>query len=152
MKVTFLLFITFLSDVAIAQVEVRIKHFNIAKNSVAIEGYDPVAYFKEKKAVKGNEVFSVIVEGVKYYFSSQTTKDLFLKNEKQYEPQYGGWCAYAMGINGEKVGINPKTFKIVDNKLYLFYNANLTNTLKKWNKEEQALKTKADSAWITIFQ
>ena len=57
-------------------------------------------------------------------------KEVFLKNPTNFEPEYGGWCAYAMGDSGEKVTINPETFKIINGKLYLFYNAFLTNTLK----------------------
>jgi len=65
-----------------------------------------------------------------------------LKNPAGYEPQYGGWCAYAMGANGEKVEIDPGTFKIVDGKLNLYYNAFFNNTLKSWNKDEVNLKKK----------
>lgn len=49
-----------------------------------------------------------------YKFSSNENKDTFVKNPSKYEPQYGGWCAYAMGSAGEKVEINPETFKIID--------------------------------------
>lgn len=33
-------------------------------------------------------------------------------------PQYGGWCAYAMGANAEKVEIDSETFKMKDGKLF----------------------------------
>ena len=52
-----------------------------------------------------------------------------------------------MGSTGEKVEIDPETFKIVDGKLNLFYNAYFNNTLKSWNKDENNLKKKADSNW-----
>ncbi|MFM9945163.1 MAG: YHS domain-containing (seleno)protein [Bacteroidia bacterium] len=139
---TFLLSIVSFSQNAAS----RVKHFNL-ENSPAINGFDPVAYFKQNKAVKGNKSFAVSHSGVTYYFSSKTNKDLFLKNPATYEPQYGGWCAYAMGNTGEKVEIDPETFKIVNGKLYLFYNAYLTNTLKSWNKDESNLKIKADKNW-----
>ena len=87
-----------------------------------------------------------------YYFSSSANKDLFLKNPKSYEPQYGGWCAYAMGATNNKVEIDPETFKIGNGKLYLFYNAYLTNTLKSWNKDENNLKTKADKNWQNFLK
>ena len=74
-----------------------------------------------------------------------------LGNSK-YEPQYGGWCAYAMGVDGSKVEINPETYKILDNKLYLFYNAFFTNTLPKWNENESNLKIKADTFWTNIIK
>ena len=128
----------------------RIKEFNL-ENKVAIQGYDPVAYFTLKKAVKGKSSFTATYEGVTYNFSSQANKDLFLKNPSSYEPQYGGWCAFAMGDYGEKVEINPETFKIIDGKLYLFYNAYFNNTLKSWNKNETNLKKKADANWKKII-
>lgn len=127
----------------------NVKHYNV-ENKVAIQGYDPVAYFKQSKAVKGKKEIALNHQGVIYYFSSQENKTTFEKKPTAYEPQYGGWCAYAMGDNGEKVEINPTTFKIIDNKLYLFYNAYFTNTLKSWNKDEVNLKKKADTNWKKI--
>jgi len=117
------------------------KEFNLDQN-VAIQGYDPVTYFKENKAVKGKIELSVSYQGITYYFSSEENKDLFVKNPAAYEPQYGGWCAYAMGKSGEKVEIDPSTFKILNGKLYLFFNKYFNNTLKSWNKDEASLRTK----------
>ena len=62
-----------------------------------------------------------------------------------------GWCAYAMGAKGEKVSIDPETFKIINGKLYLFYNSYFNNTLKSWNKNEPTLKAKADVNWKRIY-
>lgn len=86
-------------------------------------------------------------EGVVYYFSMPVNKEYFLKNPSKFEPQYGGWCAFAMGDSNEKVSINPETFKISNGKLYLFYNAFFNNTLKSWNKNESGLMMKADANW-----
>lgn len=134
-----------------AQVDKRKKEFNTEKNALALNGYDPVAYFKQSKAVEGNKSFALVYEGVSYYFSSQQNKELFKANPTHYEPQYGGWCAYAMGAKGEKVEVDPETFKITNDKLYLFYNKYFNNTLKSWNKDEASLKAKADANWQTIF-
>ena len=149
-KQILLLFVTLLSITTYAQnAAKRLEQFNL-ENKTAIQGYDPVAYFKQSKAVKGKKEITASYEGVTYNFSSQANKETFLKNPAGYEPQYGGWCAYALGANGEKVDINPETFKIVDGKLYLFYNAFFNNTLKSWNKEEPILKKKADTNWKKI--
>lgn len=129
-----------------AQSELRVKQFNL-EDGIAIQGYDAVAYFVQHKAVKGKKEFAHAREGVTYYFSTAANRDLFVKNSANYEPQYGGWCAYAMGETGEKVEIDPETFKVLDGKLYLFYNSLFNNTLPKWNKAEPALKTKADKNW-----
>lgn len=127
----------------------KVGQFNLDKG-VAVQGYDPVAFFTEHKALKGNPEIRYQHEGVTYYFSSAANKNLFVASPTAYEPQYGGWCAYAMGATGEKVEIDPETFKIVDGKLYLFYNKFFTNTLPKWNKEEASLKVKADKNWNAI--
>ena len=144
------LLIGFISFATFAQTDAkRVSNFNLEKK-VAIQGYDPVSYFKQNKAVKGDKQFAVNFEGITYYFSTVTNKEIFLKNPASFEPQFGGWCAYAMGANAEKVEINPESFKIVDSKLYLFYNAYFNNTLKSWNKDEANLKQKADANWAKL--
>lgn len=146
-----MLFTVFFGFSVFAVAQQRTKDFNLEKG-VAIQGYDPVAYFVQGKAIKGNTAFAVNAEGVTYYLSSKANKDLFLKNYKMYEPQYGGWCAYAMGATGEKVEVDPETFKVLDGKLYLFYHTWVNNTLTKWNKDESRLKQSADKNWIKLTQ
>ncbi|MBD0378497.1 MAG: YHS domain-containing protein [Flavisolibacter sp.] len=127
----------------------RKKHYNLEKG-IAAQGYDPVAYFMQQKAIKGKKDLALDYQGATYYFSSVENKEAFQKNPTAYEPQYGGWCAYAMA-KGEKVEIDPGTFKIVNNKLYLFYNRFFNNTLTSWNKDETNLKAKADKNWNQIY-
>ncbi|MCU0429159.1 MAG: YHS domain protein [Cytophagaceae bacterium] len=127
----------------------RLKHYNL-EQGLALQGYDPVAYFSSNKAIKGSSGIRYVYKGVTYYFSSETNKKTFITNPANYEPQYGGWCAYAMGENAEKVEIDPETFKIINGKLYVFYNAYFNNTLKSWNKDEKNLKAKADKNWLLI--
>lgn len=134
------------TQVSAQSVTKRTKEFNLEKG-LAIQGYDPVSYFTQKKAVKGKTSIATTFEGVTYYFASNENKEIFKKNPSGYEPQYGGWCAYAMGSNGEKVEVDPETFKIVNGKLFLFYNAYFNNTLKSWNKDEVNLNRKADANW-----
>jgi YHS domain-containing protein len=134
-----------------AQSAMRIKEFNL-ENGLAIKGYDPVAYFLQKKAVKGSAQFSTTVDGVVYHFSSVANKEVFINAYKKYEPQFGGWCAYAMGATNDKVDVDPETFKIANGKLYLFYHSWVNNTLVKWNKDEVNIKSKAEKNWHAIFQ
>lgn len=143
-----LLFTTFSAH---AQADKRQHSFNLSKSHLAIQGYDPVAYFTENKAIKGNSGLAAVHNGVTYYFSSQQNKSAFLASPAKYEPQYGGWCAYAMGASGEKVDIDPGTFKLLNGKLYLFYNKFFNNTLKSWNKDEKNLNAKADANWQKLF-
>lgn len=120
------------------------------KKGVAVEGYDVVSYF-EGNAEKGNPDFKTDFEGTTYYFTTQKHLDLFLKAPQKYLPQYGGYCAYAVAKSAEKVSINPKTFLIEDNKLYLFYNSWGVNTLKKWEEENpKELQQQANKNWETL--
>ena len=126
------------------------QNFN-TKNDLALEGYDPVSYF-EQKPQKGSGSITSMHNGIKYRFASHANKQKFETNPNTYEPQYGGWCAYAMGLSGEKVKVDPKTFKIINNKLYLFYNFWGNNTLDEWNKSESQLKNKAETNWSKILR
>ncbi|MFY8127453.1 MAG: YHS domain-containing (seleno)protein [Chitinophagaceae bacterium] len=149
------IFLTILASIitlfSFSQANLRTKHFNLEKG-LAIQGYDAVAYFTANKAIKGNKQFTTTYEGATYYFSSAANRDLFIKTPKSYEPQYGGWCAYAMGATNEKVEIDPETFKIKDGKLFLFYHSWINNTLTKWNKDETSLYSKAEANWKVIFK
>ena len=152
MKTVFSIFIALISMTCFSQdvTQLRKAQFNL-DNGIAINGYDPVAYFKKGSAVKGKNELAVFDQGVTYYFSSVENKEEFKKNPSNYEPQYGGWCAYAMGKDGSKVEVDPGTFKIIDGKLYLYYNKFFNNTLKSWNKDEVNLKSKADVNWKKFY-
>lgn len=123
--------------------------YNTKKGFIA-EGYDVVSYFANK-AEKGNKEFTAEFNGVKFKFSNKENLTTFKKNPKKYIPQYGGYCAYAIGAKADKVSIDPKTFEIRDGKLYLFYNSWGINTLELWLKEgAEKLQKKADENWLTI--
>jgi YHS domain-containing protein len=137
--------ILFIASISIAQ---DTKYYNLKKN-IAIGGYDPVSYF-DNLPTEGDMKHSVTNQGVTYLFTSEKNKDKFEGNYEKYIPQYGGWCAYAMGASGDKVKIDPKTYKITNGKLYLFYNFYFTNTLESWNEDPATLQKKADANWGEI--
>lgn len=117
-----------------------------------MHGYDPVSYFGSGGPQKGNSQISTTYEGVLYYFSSNANKNSFDKNPAQYEPQFGGWCAYAMGKDGSEVDVDPATYKIIDNKLYLFYHTFFNNTLNTWNEDQVHLLPNANKNWVNYFR
>jgi len=120
------------------------------KKGYAAEGYDVVAYF-DNQALKGHQEYETTYDGVKYKFANEDHLNRFLENPEKFIPQYGGYCAYAIGQSGKKVGVNPETFEIRDGKLYLFYNAWGTNTLELWLKEDaKVLRQKADKNWEAL--
>jgi YHS domain-containing protein len=128
--------------------ENRTEIYNL-KKGLALEGYDPVSFFDGNPKEGGSEL-KYIYKGVTYFFTSSINLNKFKSSPDKYEPAYGGWCAYAMGESGEKVKIDIETYKIVDGKLYLFYNFWGNNTLSDWNKNEAKLKAKADLNWKKI--
>lgn len=128
----------------------RLKVYNVKKH-VAIEGFDPVSYFDGRPA-EGSSDIRTTYKGIIYQFSSQVNLSKFKASPDKYEPAYGGWCAFAMGDSGEKVKIDPETFKIIDGKVFLFYNFWGNNTLEDWNKDEKALKEAGDRNWKKIVQ
>jgi YHS domain-containing protein len=153
MKALFVIMFSVVSLVACSQDEsaLRKKQFN-TEDGVAVSGYDVIAYFKQGKAVKGKKEFAVTTKEVTYYFSSIENREQFRKNPSAYEPHYGGWCAYAMGKKGSKVEIDPETFKIINGKLFLYYNKFFNNTLTSWNKDENNLKASADVNWQKFYR
>lgn len=142
MKTLFLLALAlFLQTVAFAQ-----KSEVYLADGKAIGGYDPVAYFTEKKPVKGKEEFKSVYQGANWYFSSAANKKLFDANPLTYAPQYGGYCAFGVA-GGYKAKISPDAWTVVNNKLYLNYNLNVQ---KDWLKDQSGMIKKADSNWTTV--
>ena len=109
----------------------------------AIRGYDPVAYFTEGKAVKGNENLTYHWHDADWYFSSTQNLNSFSKNPDKYVPQYGGYCAYGLS-EGHKAPTDPDAWTIVDGKLYLNYSKDVRT---KWRENEKERIQKADKNW-----
>jgi YHS domain-containing protein len=144
-----LIILVFLLAAQTAWCQNAARHLNL-KDGVALEGYDPVSYFRNAPA-KGKKDLRFTYNGATYLFSTGENLAEFRANPGRYEPAYGGWCAYAMGDSGEKVKVDPETYKIVDDRLYLFYNFWGNNTLKSWNKDESRLRAAADRNWDNLL-
>ena len=123
----------------------RRRNFNL-DHDVALKGFDPVSYFSGKPT-RGDSKISFDYRGVTYYFTTQENMETFKKSPAKYEPAYGGWCAYTVALNGDRVKVDPTLYKISDGKLYLFYNFNGDNRKLKWERDERKLKAAADRHW-----
>lgn len=111
------------------------------ERGIALRGYDVVAFFTEKKAIKGNESYSYHFHGSKWKFTSKENKELFKTNPLKYLPQYNGYCAYGIGKGGYLAPIDPHAFTIRNNKLYLNYSFKVG---KRWNAKQDAYIQKGD--------
>ncbi len=119
---------------------------NLDKNGVAIQGYDPVAFFAQNKPVKGRAEFESSYKGARYLFASADDKALFEANPAKYEPQFGGFCAYAAS-RGHTAPIKIEAWQIVNGRLLMQYDLGVK---KDFNKDPQGNLQKADKNWPSI--
>ena len=141
---TLLILFVGLSQTALAISPVNKSRFG----GVAIKGYDPVAYFDAGKPVKGSGDFELEHKGAKWRFSSKANLEKFRKSPADYEPQYGGYCAWAVS-QGNTAGIDPDAWKIVEGKLYLNFSSRIQ---KKWQADIPGNIAKADKNWPEILK
>jgi YHS domain-containing protein len=128
-------------------------HLNLDTVGLAVQGYDPVSYHNGKP-VKGKKEYSYVHDNAKYLFSNQNNMDTFQNNPDTYLPAFGGWCAWAM-LDGEKVVIDPESYKIINGITYLFFNSFFNDTLSKWNtraelETDNILIQKARFKWAEL--
>jgi hypothetical protein len=115
---------------------------NPQRDAVAIRGYDPVAYFTELKAVKGSDEFSHKWLGDKWLFKNEKNKQLFISDAMGYMPNYGGYCSFDPVSAGHGHDIDPTAWRIVNNKLYLFYSEEIAGEnmdATEWQKVKAGL-------------
>jgi YHS domain-containing protein len=116
---------------------------NLDRQGVAIEGYDPVAYFTDSKPVKGDAKWRSTFNGAAYHFASAEHKRLFDASPEKYAPQFGGYCAYAASIDAISP-IDPAYWEIVDGRLILQHNKKAWDL---WHKDPAQNLVKADKNW-----
>jgi YHS domain-containing protein len=117
-----------------------------SKLNEAIQGYDPVAYFKDSKAIKGKKELSYTWKGASWLFSSEQNLNDFKSNPEKFAPQFGGYCAYGVA-DGHKAPTSPDAWTIVDGKLYLNYDKGVREL---WDKDRDAFVKKANANWPTV--
>ncbi len=115
---------------------------NVAAGEIAIEGYDPVAYFKMNEATMGTEAISHEWIGKQWHFVNEEHKEMFIADPMSYMPNYGGYCSYDPVSRGHDHKIDPTAWRIVDSKLYLFFSekeANHAMPTDVWDKVKAGL-------------
>ena len=113
------------------------------RGGVAIDGYDPVAYFTDNKPVKGKAEWQATYGDSVFHFSSAEHRDLFAADPARYAPQFNGFCAYGVS-QGAKVKIEGDLWAVVDVKLYLNYDESVQET---WNEDRPGYIKQAEQKW-----
>lgn len=117
-------------------------------SKAAISGYDPVAFFTDSKPVNGSPFITAEHQGATYFFASEEHKKLFTANPDKYAPQFGGFCAFGVGL-GKLFPVDINTWQVRDGKLYLNLNGDI---LKKFNADFEGNVAKADNNWPGLVQ
>jgi YHS domain-containing protein len=144
-KRRFILLLITLCTIAPFSVNANVGWF-FERNGLAIDGYDPVAYFTEQKPVKGLAHFRADFRGTTFQFASAANRDTFAADPTKYAPQYGGYCAYGMA-KGYKAKIDPAAFTVVGDKLYLNYSEAVRS---RWLSDIPGYVQKADTNWPDV--
>jgi len=113
---------------------------------VAIKGYDPVAYFTKREAVRGSKDYSYRWLGATWQFSSLENQKTFQAAPASYAPQYGGYCADGVAYGQATANIDPEAWRIIDGKLYLNYDPGSAQELEELDGQ----LAKAEANWAEI--
>jgi YHS domain-containing protein len=116
-------------------------------SSLAVSGYDPVAYFTDGKPIEGSSAFEYEWKGAAWRFASAENLAAFEADPEKYAPQYGGYCAWAVS-QGYTASADPDVWRIVDGKLYLNYSRAVQ---QKWERDIPGNISKADANWPKVL-
>ncbi len=119
---------------------------NLAKDGLALQGYDPVAFFTVKAAVKGRPEHTSTYRGARYQFHSAKNKALFDADPRRYEPAFGGYCAFGVS-RGRLIEIDVEAFQIVADRLLLQYSPAIRDD---FNRDATGNLKKADAQWPAL--
>jgi enamine deaminase RidA (YjgF/YER057c/UK114 family) len=118
---------------------------------LSISGYDPVAYFTDGKPVQGKSEIEYLWHKLRWRFTSDAHRELFIKAPDHYAPQYDGYCA--MGVSNDdaahKDTVDPEAWAIVDGKLYLTHNQ---YWLGVWKEHSEEYIKRANASWQALAE
>ena len=119
---------------------------NASNTGLALQGFDPVAYFTQGEATEGNWKITSVYKDATYRFASEEHKAAFEADPEAYLPQYGGFCAFGAAM-GFKFDGDPEYWKVVDGELFLNISADIQ---ERWQSDIPGFIEKADENWKTI--
>ena len=120
---------------------------NALPDEVAMDGFDVVAYHTDGAPRKGEAAHRVDYKGKTWLFSSAENARKFSDEPTRYEPQYNGWCSYAVseGYGAEVDFVNG--WVVIDGKLYLNWNEEVRD---EFVAEQDKRIQQSRSNWNTV--
>lgn len=119
-------------------------------SGLAIEGFDPVAYFTDAQAIRGVADYEAAEAGAVWRFQNASNRDAFAAHPEVYGPQFGGYDPIDVARGIAYAG-NPRFFVVTGQRLYLFareesrdrFAANparyLKNAIERWPALQKTL-------------
>lgn len=144
---TFLIFLGLVFQSVLLPAHAKDPVYTGTFSSLAVSGYDPVAYFAQGAPVEGSSDHELEWNGATWRFSSAENMEKFKSDPEAWAPQYGGYCAWAVS-QGYTASSDPDAWRIVDGKLYLNYSKGVQ---AKWEKDIPGFITKADANWPKVL-
>ena len=120
---------------------------NKGSDSVAIKGYDTVAYIVSGRAIVGSPKFEYSWSDATWRFASKANRDRFARDPKRYAPQFGGYCAWAIS-RGYTADVDPEAFQVVDGRVYLIYSKSVQ---MRWEQDIPGNIAKAQANWPAVL-
>ena len=121
---------------------------NVDRHGLGLAGYDPVAFFTDSAAVRGDSTHHATYRGATYWFASEAHRALFQADPAKYVPQFGGYCAYGAS-RGYAAKVEIDTWQIIDGRLTLNYDKDVQRT---FNQDVAGYLRKANLNWPGIVE
>jgi hypothetical protein len=113
---------------------------------LAINGYDPVAFFTDGKPVLGSADLELRQSGVVWRFTNVGNRAAFAAAPNVYMPQYGGYDPVGVA-RGLAVAGNPNVWMITGQRLFLFYDG---VRRQKFTGDPNRVTASADRKWPEV--
>ncbi|MEM6658650.1 MAG: YHS domain-containing (seleno)protein [Pseudomonadota bacterium] len=120
---------------------------NSTSRGIAIDGFDPVAYFTEGTATKGDPAYRASHQGRVWLFASEENRDLFTADPVAYAPQNNGWCTWAVAHEYAAESDFIDGWFIDDGKLYMTWSAEVK---ERFLKDKDNLVQQSATNWDNV--
>ena len=122
---------------------------NIAgASNIALNGYDPVAFFNNSKPVNGDFQITTSHRGATYFFANKENQLQFSKDPGKYAPQNGGFCSFGVSV-GALFPVDITTWKVYKDRLYLTLNPDIN---AMFNQDLDENIAKASRNWPGLVE
>lgn len=115
---------------------------------LAIDGYDPVAFFTDGKPLLGSPDLEVRYSGAVWRFCNVGNRDAFAAHPDVYIPQFGGYDPLGVA-HGVAVAGNPRVWLISARRLFLFYDQ---GRLDRFTRDSERIMAAAGRKWPGVLR